>query len=244
MSVSQNQVSEHIITQGQNLSLKEDVAPIEAIISPKESTPTNQDAPNSLEGLLLSNNTAPVSQNQKQPVAETSALPNIRLPNTLFNSVPVLRNKKSLIGAGIAAALALTSYFLFNSQPNLKGTSTPTTNSSQSQDLVSSSYQLTCKNISVSGDTLSANCPQSNGSYKQTSIRVLGIENNDGELRYYSNPRTASTYQGSCHNISISGDTLSATCAQRNSLYKQTSIRVLGISNQEGSLSYYTQIWN
>jgi hypothetical protein len=44
ISVSQNQVSEHIIAQGQNLSLKEDIAPIEARISPKESTPANQQA--------------------------------------------------------------------------------------------------------------------------------------------------------------------------------------------------------
>ncbi|MBW4568973.1 MAG: CHAT domain-containing protein [Tolypothrix carrinoi HA7290-LM1] len=215
----------------QNLS-QEDVASIEAIISNQQSTSTNQNEPNSLDESRLSSNTATFSQNQKQSVAQTSAP-----ANRLSNSISVLRNKKSLIGAGIAGAVALTSYFVFNSQPSLKGTSTPTTSSSpQARD--NSSYQKSCQNISINGDELSATCPQSNGLYKQTSIRVLGIVNDDGELKYYSNPRTASTYQASCHNIFISGDTLSATCTQGNGSYKQTSIQIRGISNNEGDLSY------
>ncbi|MBW4450426.1 MAG: CHAT domain-containing protein [Spirirestis rafaelensis WJT71-NPBG6] len=237
--VDESLLSNDTVSVRQNLS-QEDVAPIEAIISNKQSTSTNQNEPNSLDESRLSSNTATLSQNHKQSFAETSAPANIRLPNRLSNSISVLRNKKSLIGAGIAAAVALTSYFVFNFQPNLKGASTPTTSSSESQPIVNSSYQKSCQNISINGDELSAACAQSNGSYKQTSIRVMGIENNNGELRYYSNPRTASTYQGSCHNISISGDTLSATCAQRNGSYKQTSIRILGISNKEGNLSYET----
>ncbi|GAX44463.1 hypothetical protein NIES4075_54820 [Tolypothrix sp. NIES-4075] len=211
---------------------QEDVASIEAIISNQQSTSTNQNEPNSLDESPLSSNTATFSQNHKQSVAQTSAP-----ANTLSNSTSVLRNKKSLIGAGIAAAVALTSYFVFNSQPSLKGTSTPTTSSfPQARD--NSSYQKSCQNISIHGDELSATCPQSNGLYKQTSIRVLGIENHEGELRYYSNPRTASTYQLSCQNISIKGNELLANCPQSNGLYKQTSIHILGISNNEGNLSY------
>ncbi|NEU71057.1 CHAT domain-containing protein [Hassallia byssoidea VB512170] len=228
--VEESQLSNDMSVR-QNLS-QEDIASIEAIISNKQSTSTNENEPNSLDESPLSSNTATFSQNQKQSVAQTSAP-----TNRLSNSTSVLRNKKSLIGAGIAAVVALTSYFVFNSQPSLKGTSTPTTSSSpQARD--NSSYQKSCRNISINGDELSATCPQSNGSYKQTSIRVLGIENSNGELKYYPNPRTASTYQGSCHNISISGDTLSATCTQGNGSHKQTSIRILGISNNEGNLSY------
>jgi hypothetical protein len=234
--VEESRLSNDTVPVRQNLS-QEDVASIEAIISNKQSTSTNQNEPNSLDESRLSSNTATFSQNHKQSVAETSASPNISLLNRLFNSISVLRNKKLLIGAGIAG-VALTSYFVFNSQPSLKGASTPTTSSSQSQVIVNSSYQKSCRNISINGDELSATCAQSNGSYKQTSIRVLGIENNDGELRYYSNPSSESTYQHTCKNISVSEDQLSATCAQLNGSYKQTSIRILGISNNEGNLSY------
>jgi CHAT domain len=139
-AVSQNQMSERIIAEPQNLRLADEgAAPIEAKTSKKESTPTNENPPKLLDSLLLSNNTASVngnqvSQNQKQPVAETPAPAKIRLPNTLSNSVPVLRNKKPLIGVGIAAAMALTSYFVFTSQPNLTNVPTPPTSSTSQPD--------------------------------------------------------------------------------------------------------------
>ncbi|MGI8502378.1 MAG: CHAT domain-containing protein [Hassallia sp.] len=126
--VEESRSSNDTVPVRQNLS-QEDVVPIEAIISNKQSTSTNQNEPNSLDESRLSSNTATLSQNHKQSFAETSAPANIRLPNRLSNSISVLRNKKSLIGAGIAAALALTSYFLVTLQPDL-GKSVPPTDGS------------------------------------------------------------------------------------------------------------------
>jgi CVNH domain/CHAT domain len=104
----------------------------------------------------------------------------------------------------------------------------------------SSTYQLTCQNISIEGDKLSATCRKINGSYNPISIRILGIENNDGELKYSSNPFSESTYQHTCKDISISGDQLSAICRKIDGSFSPTvsSIKIRGISNQDGNFSY------
>lgn len=47
-----------------------------------------------------------------------------------------------------------------------------------------SSYQSSCRNISVAGATLTASCRRRNGTYNPTSILIRGIYNNDGNLRY------------------------------------------------------------
>ncbi len=46
-----------------------------------------------------------------------------------------------------------------------------------------SSYQKTCNHISVSGNILSANCRQANGTVKRTSIVLQEIENINGTLK-------------------------------------------------------------
>ncbi|MEH2243287.1 CVNH domain-containing protein, partial [Nostoc sp.] len=49
----------------------------------------------------------------------------------------------------------------------------------------SSSYQKSCSNIKVeSGDLLSATCIKIDGSYNNTSIRIPGIENINGVLKF------------------------------------------------------------
>jgi tetratricopeptide (TPR) repeat protein len=127
-NLSQNQEPSPIIER-QNLNLKnKNITLIPAITSPKKSTHSNQNAPIS-DLLVLSSNTATLSPNEKQSVAQTSALTNISLPNRLSNSIPVRRNKKSLISAGIAAAFLLTSYFLVTLQPNLAKSVPPTDSS-------------------------------------------------------------------------------------------------------------------
>lgn len=52
-----------------------------------------------------------------------------------------------------------------------------------------SNYQLTCQKIRiVKGNILSANCKKRNGSLRSTALRLNGIENINGSLRYTSNP--------------------------------------------------------
>jgi hypothetical protein len=100
-----------------------------------------------------------------------------------------------------------------------------------------SSYQLTCSNISVKGDTLSADCRKRNQAIKHTSIRILGIDNIDGDLKD-NGTKKPSTYQNSCNKISVAGATLSANCRKINGRYKSTSILIPRIQNIDGTLSY------
>ncbi|BAY43874.1 serine/threonine protein kinase [Scytonema sp. HK-05] len=113
----------------------------------------------------------------------------------------------------------------------------------QPEALSDSTYHKTCRNISIQGDILSATCPRVNGSYKSTSIQVLGIENVNGELKYNRNSRFASTYQESCQNISVKENILSAICRKADRTYSETpsSIEIMGISNENGDLSYQAQ---
>ncbi|NJL10426.1 MAG: hypothetical protein HC908_10355 [Calothrix sp. SM1_7_51] len=45
-----------------------------------------------------------------------------------------------------------------------------------------------------------------------------------------------SSFASSCNNSSIAGDTLSASCRTRNGSFKKTSIRIRGITNNNGNL--------
>ncbi|MBD2778933.1 CVNH domain-containing protein [Iningainema tapete] len=47
-----------------------------------------------------------------------------------------------------------------------------------------SSYQSSCRNIGVSGATLTAQCRRINGTFNNTSILIRGIYNDNGVLRY------------------------------------------------------------
>lgn len=100
-----------------------------------------------------------------------------------------------------------------------------------------SSFQSSCTNVSIAGDTLSANCRRRDGRFNRTAIRIRGIHNNNGNL-VFTNLNTASSFQSSCTNISIAGNTLSANCRRRNGSFNHTSILVPGISNNNGNLTY------
>lgn len=108
ISVSQNQISEHIIAQGQNLSLKEDIAPIEARISPKESTPTNQQAPQFLPIPVEHNN---VEAGYAHRVDYTT--PSTSNPQSLFAKIAQTKNKFITAGAIIMgiSVLSLTAVY-------------------------------------------------------------------------------------------------------------------------------------
>ncbi|MEH2161531.1 MAG: CVNH domain-containing protein, partial [Nostoc sp.] len=103
----------------------------------------------------------------------------------------------------------------------------------------SSSYQKSCSNIKVeNGDLLSATCIKIDGSYNNTSIRIPGIENINGVLTF-NNSYSSSSYQKSCSNIKVeNGDLLSATCIKIDGSYNNTSIRIPGIENINGVLTF------
>jgi hypothetical protein len=47
-----------------------------------------------------------------------------------------------------------------------------------------STFNQTCTDISINGDQLSANCRTSSGGNQHSSVTLLGIHNNDGNLTY------------------------------------------------------------
>ncbi|MCC5627214.1 CVNH domain-containing protein [Nostoc sphaeroides CHAB 2801] len=101
-----------------------------------------------------------------------------------------------------------------------------------------STYQNSCRNIGVTGATLTANCRRRNGTFNRTSILIRGIDNINGNLRYGSSPTAASSYAASCQNIRVSGATLRANCRTRNGRLNSTSILIRGIDNINGNLRY------
>jgi hypothetical protein len=100
-----------------------------------------------------------------------------------------------------------------------------------------SSFQNSCRNISIAGSTLSAECRRINGSFAQTSILLRGIANIDGRLTA-GNLNTASSFQDSCSNIQITGVTLTAACRRMNGSFQNSSILLPGIHNRDGVLKY------
>lgn len=100
-----------------------------------------------------------------------------------------------------------------------------------------STFQHSCKNISITGDTLSARCRRANRTFDNTSILIRGIENNNGKL-IFTNLNNRSSFQSSCKRISVSGDRLSAGCRRANGSFRDTSINIPGIKNNNGNLTY------
>jgi uncharacterized protein (UPF0333 family) len=100
-----------------------------------------------------------------------------------------------------------------------------------------SNYQLTCTNIAISGNVLSAYCRRINGSYDQSSLTLLGIENIDGVLEVTS-ANQVSNYELTCPNIGINGNVLTATCRRRDQSLNTSSLVLNGIENIDGVLKY------
>jgi hypothetical protein len=104
-----------------------------------------------------------------------------------------------------------------------------------------SSYQLTCRNMSVSGATLVGQCRTRSGTFiNSPPILIRGIWNDEGVLRYTGNPASASSYQNSCQNIQLASDkvTLLAACRKSDGGLNSTRIKIRGIFNNNGRLSY------
>jgi CVNH domain len=101
-----------------------------------------------------------------------------------------------------------------------------------------SSYQTSCQPTGVSGATLEAFCRRIDGTLRRTAILIRGIQNTNGKLTYSSNPTASSTYQDSCVDTSVIGATLEADCRIRNGTSRRTGIRIRGIDNTNGKLTY------
>lgn len=101
-----------------------------------------------------------------------------------------------------------------------------------------SSFQESCRDIRVSGATLSARCMTERGDYVSTSIEIRGIGNSNGNLEYSRNERGRSTYQETCDDIRISGSNLSAQCRRADGSSNYTSINLRDIVNNNGRLAY------
>lgn len=103
---------------------------------------------------------------------------------------------------------------------------------------MSSSFQETCSNISINGDTLQATCKRIDGSSQHTSIQLNGIANIDGKLQFVGSNKPSS-FQNSCRDISINGNVLTATCQKKDGgAWVQTQITLDEITNVDGHLTY------
>jgi hypothetical protein len=103
------------------------------------------------------------------------------------------------------------------------------------------SYPPTCRKMYVSGATLGGECKTRSGSYIQSSpILIRGIWNNEGVLSYTSDPNKASSYQTSCQSIQLAKDevTIEASCRKSDGSLNGTKIKIRGIWNNNGRLSY------
>jgi hypothetical protein len=105
------------------------------------------------------------------------------------------------------------------------------------------SYLETCRNISVEGDQLAAECQERDGDWRRTSLDdfdrcTSGIVNNDGRLvctkgddgdrGYYRGGWQGSyppgDYVQTCRNVYMDGNRLLAECQKRNGGWRGTSL--------------------
>lgn len=102
---------------------------------------------------------------------------------------------------------------------------------------MSSSYQLTCQDITIDGSVLSAVCQRRDGSWNETSLVLMGIENIDGVLTV-TDPNLEASFHLSSQNISVYGDVLSAECRTRDGDWVPSEITLNGIENIDGVLTH------
>ena len=101
-----------------------------------------------------------------------------------------------------------------------------------------STYVASCRNIGIAGSTLYAECRGAKGAYKQTSLRIAGVENHNGAL-HYTTMYKASNFQDSCRDIVVAGNTLTALCRRDDGGFVRTSIPVPGlVVDSDGDLRY------
>ena len=100
-----------------------------------------------------------------------------------------------------------------------------------------STYVASCRNIGVAGSTLYAECRGVKGGYRRTALRIAGVENHDGMLRF-TTMYQASSFQESCSDIAVAGNILTARCLRADGGFVRSSIPVPGMVNIDGELRY------
>ena len=113
------------------------------------------------------------------------------------------------------------------------------------------SYQLSCRNITMSGPHLSASCTDPRGNYRFSRINVVhcgnaGIANINGQLRCGTgggaNVLPPGSYQASCIEVSMRGPIVSARCTSPNGsrVFSSHDVRRCGggnVRNRNGYLA-------
>jgi hypothetical protein len=111
-------------------------------------------------------------------------------------------------------------------------------------EMPASSYQKTCKDVNVEGNTLKASCQKMDQSWMDTSITINGLANLDGVLTYETKCPEDSTPPGSfaqtCKDMSVEEDgvTLKGECQKKDQSWIAASIAISNIANIDGQLKY------
>lgn len=112
----------------------------------------------------------------------------------------------------------------------------------QAQGVPSGSYQQTCTNARMNGETLSATCKTFSGATNSTSLPFANscvgvISNVDGNLACTG---PTGSYARTCRSASVSGQTLSATCQKIDGSWMKSSTGFSGfqhpVTNCNGQL--------
>ena len=131
---------------------------------------------------------------------------------------------KSLVSVAVVFSLALAAIITVSVAPALAAWQPST-------------YQETCTDISISGNVLSAKCKTLRGDFVNASIKLLGIENINGELTQTSQ-LTPSNFPRTCRSIGINKTTIYASCKSEKGDFVESSTEIIGIENNDGRLEY------
>ncbi len=126
---------------------------------------------------------------------------------------------------------------------------------SSAQGIPQGTYQQTCNNVSVSGDTLVANCQDANGAWRTSQLPgfqrcTSEISNDNGNLRCANAGYAGQAWRGdgpggsyvqNCRDVKVGGDDLHATCQTNDGAWKDAKLddyrKCKGdIANQNGKL--------
>ncbi len=127
-----------------------------------------------------------------------------------------------LIKFSAVSAVVLLSLSIFQQSTNAQG---------------ASSFADSCTNISINNGKLLATCKTKNGSNQNTSLTIQGVYNNNGQL-VQGDISKASTFNQTCTDVSMEGDELSVYCRQNNGESRRSAVRLRGIHNNDGKLTY------
>lgn len=109
---------------------------------------------------------------------------------------------------------------------------------SMAQGIPQGSYQQTCNNVSVNGDTLLASCQDANGTWHSASLPgfqrcTSEITNDNGSLRCvmsgYSTPAASGSspsgsYLQTCQDVHVKGDDLKARCQTQSGDFRDAKL--------------------